>query len=107
MGNKDENESVKENEHNNETRVEELKLRKMFGYETVWHLIGKFERNGSVHYEEQWVHDQSVIEATVSVWKRDGAREIMQSEYLLKNGKVRYMVVCGMKRHMRMMVKSS
>ena len=95
MVNNDENESVKENEHNNETRVEELKLRQMFGYETVWHLIGKFERNGSVHYEERWVHDQSVIEATVAVWKHDGALEIMQSEYLLKNGNVRYMVACG------------
>ena len=95
MVNNDENESVKENEHNNETHVEELKLRQMFGYETVWHLIGKFERNGSVHYEERWVHDQSVIEATVAVWKHDGALEIMQSEYLLKNGKIRYMVACG------------
>lgn len=82
-------------EHNNETSLEELKLRQMFGYETVWHLVGKFERNGSVCYEEQWVHDQSVIEATVAVWKREGAIEIMQSEYLFKNGKIRYMVACG------------
>ena len=50
---------------------------------------------GSVHYEEQWVHDQSVIEATVDLWKRDGATEIVQSEYLFKNGKIRYMVACG------------
>jgi hypothetical protein len=91
----DENESVKENEHDNKTSIEELKLRKMFDYETVWHLVGKFEQNDSVNYEEQWVHDQSVIEATVAVWKRDGAIEIMQSEYLFKNGKIRYMVACG------------
>ena len=95
MGNKDENESVKENEHNNETRVEELKMREMFGYDTVWHLVGKFEQEGSVHYEEQWVHEQSVIEETVAIWKREGATEIMQSEYLFKNGKIRYMVACG------------
>lgn len=92
---KDENKRVKENRHDNETRVEELKLRKMFGYETVWHLVGKFEKNGSVNYEEQWVHEQNVIDATVSLWKRYGATEIMQSEYLLKNGKIRYMVACG------------
>lgn len=99
MGNNDENKSVKEIEHSNnvsnETSTEELKLRQMFGYETVWHLVGKFERNGSVHYEEQWVHEQSVIEATVAIWKRDGAIEIMQSEYLFKNSKIRYMVACG------------
>ena len=91
----DENKRVKENRHDNETSIEELKLRQMFGYETVWHLVGKFEHNGSVHYEEQWVHDQSVIEETVAVWKRDGATEIVQSEYLFKNGKIRYMVACG------------
>lgn len=82
-------------EHNNETSTEELKLRQMFGYETVWHLVGKFGRNGSAHYEEQWVHDKSVIESTVALWKREGASEIMQSEYLLKNGKIRCMVACG------------
>ena len=86
---------MESNEHNNETSIEELKLRQMFGYETVWHLVGKFELNGSVHYEEQWVHDQSVIEATVAVWKRDGVIEIVQSEYMFKNGKIRYMVACG------------
>lgn len=91
----DENKRVKENRHDNETSIEELKLRQMFGYETVWHLVGKFEQNGSVHYEEQWVHDKSVIEATVDLWKRDGATEIVQSEYLFKNGKIRYMVACG------------
>lgn len=90
----DENKRVKENRHDNETSIEELKLRQMFGYETGWHLVGKFDRKGSVHYEEQWVHDQSVIEATVAIWKREGATEIMQSEYLFKNGKIRYMVAC-------------
>ena len=83
------------NENKTETSVEELKMREMFGYETVWHLVGKFEQKGSVHYEEQWVHDKSVIEETVAVWKREGATEIMQSEYLHKNGKIRYMVACG------------
>ena len=83
------------NENKTETSIEELKLRQMFGYETVWHLVGKFEHNCSVHYEEQWVHDQSVIEPTVALWKRDGAIGIMQSEYMLKNGKIRYMVACG------------
>ena len=91
----DENKRVKENRHDNETSIEELKLRQMFGCETVWHLVGKFEKNGSVNYEEQWVHEQNVIDATVSLWKRYGATEIMQSEYLLKNGKIRYMVACG------------
>lgn len=86
-------ETIKENK--TETSVEELKMREMFGYDTVWHLVGKFEHNCSVHYEEQWVHEQSVIEETVAIWKRDGATEIMQSEYLLKNGKIRYMVACG------------
>lgn len=83
------------NENKTETSVEELKMREMFGYETVWHLVGKFEHNCSVHYEEQWVHEQSVIEETVAIWKRNGATEIMQSEYLFKNGKIRYMVACG------------
>ena len=91
----DENKRVKENRHDNKTSIEELKLRQMFDYETVWHLVGKFEQNGSVHYEEQWVHDQNIVEATVALWKRDGATEIMQSEYLFKNGKIRYMVACG------------
>lgn len=86
-------ETIKENK--TETSVEELKMREMFGYETVWHLVGKFEKEGSVHYEEQWVHGQSVIEETVAIWKREGATEIMQSEYLFKNGKIRYMVACG------------
>lgn len=83
------------NENKTETSVEELKMREMFGYETVWHLVGKFEHNCSVHYEEQWVHEHSVIEETVAIWKREGATEIMQSEYLFKNGKIRYMVACG------------
>lgn len=83
------------NENKTETSVEELKMREMFGYETVWHLVGKFEHNCSVHYEEQWVHEQSVIEETVAIWKREGATEIRQSEYLFKNGKIRYMVACG------------
>ena len=74
-------ETIKENK--TETSVEELKMREMFGYDTVWHLVGKFEQKGSVHYEEQWAHDKSVIEETVAVWKREGATEIMQSEYLV------------------------
>lgn len=86
-------ETIKENK--TETSIEELRMREMFGYETVWHLVGKFEQEGSVHYEEQWVHEQSVIESTVDIWKREGATEIMQSEYLFKNGKIRYMVACG------------
>lgn len=86
-------ETIKENK--TETSIEELRMREMFGYDTVWHLVGKFEHNCSVHYEEQWVHEQSVIEETVAIWKRKGATEIMQSEYLLKNGKIRYMVACG------------
>lgn len=86
-------EIIKENK--TETSIEELKMREMFGYDTVWHLVGKFDQKGYVHYEEQWVHEQSVIEATVSVWKRNGATEIMQSEYLSKHGKIRYMVACG------------
>lgn len=86
-------EIIKENK--TETSTEELKMREMFGYETVWHLVGKFEHNCSVHYEEQWAHEQSVIEETVAVWKREGATEIRQSEYLLKKGKIRYMVACG------------
>lgn len=44
----DENKRVKENRHDNEISIEELKLRQMFGYETGWHLVGKFEKNGSV-----------------------------------------------------------
>ena len=95
MESNEEHNNVNETENDNETSIEEWKLRQMFGYETVWHLVGKFEHNGSVHYEEQWVHDQSVIEATVALWKRDGATEIVQSEYLFKNGKIRYMVACG------------
>lgn len=53
--------------------------------------------NGMVPFNtmNNGVHDQSVIETTVSVWKREGAIEVMQSEYLLKNGKIRYMVACG------------
>lgn len=77
-----------------ETTVEELKLRQNFDYKTAWRLVGKFERYGFVHYEEQWVNDQSVIEATVAVWKREGATEIVQYEYLFKNGKILYMVAC-------------
>ena len=95
MVNKYENKRVKENRHDNETSIEELKLRQMFGYETVWHLVGKFEPNSSVHYEEQWVNDKNIVESTVDLWKRDGATEIVQSEYMFKNGKIRYMVACG------------
>lgn len=44
-------EIIKENK--TETSIEELKMREMFGYDTVWHLVGKFDQKGYVHYEEQ------------------------------------------------------
>ena len=34
-------EIIKENK--TETSIEELRMREMFGYDTVWHLVGKFE----------------------------------------------------------------
>lgn len=68
------------------------KYRELFGFDTVWHLVGKFDKYGFVSYEEYWSGNEDAIEATINVWKREGAIEIIQSEFLKKNGKIRYMV---------------
>ena len=65
-------------------------LKELFGYQKVWHLIGRFERSGFTHYEEQWVNNPSLIEATVNVWKREGATEIIQLEYGLDDDQTLY-----------------
>lgn len=75
--------------------ADEKRIRECFGYDTVWHLVGAFDTHDHVSYKEYWSGDEKAIEATVALWKREGAFKIIQSEYLKKNGKLRYMVACG------------